>query len=102
MPNAAQNLKALALQAQAASAQANQVKYGELIKRMTTLLTDAAKRGEEKFSLPESDPDFHDWTSAVGINYLTSPGRMLDAQVVTYADKKVLEISWSNPKPDPT
>jgi hypothetical protein len=99
--NAAQNLKAKAVAARTAQNAANQTKYAALITRMTTLLVAAADKGEERYVLPSSDQDFKDWTSQAGMEYLTSPGRMLKAQVVNYITGPVLEISWENPVADP-
>ena len=98
--NAAQSLKNRAAAARATQAAANAVKYNALITRMTSLLTAAADKGEERYLLPATDADFKDWSSQVGIEYLTAPARGFEANVVNYSNGQALEISWVVPRPE--
>ena|SRR6185437_11556059 len=98
--NAAASLKTRAAAARAAQASANAVKYNALITRMTTLLTAAADKGDERYFLPATDADFKDWSSQVGIEYLNAPARGFEAQVVNYSNGSGLEISWVTPRPE--
>lgn len=100
--NASQTLKAKAVAARAANVTANATKYAALISRLTTTLVAEADKGRERYSMPPDDQDYKDWSSPVGLEYLKGPGRMLSAELVQYSSGLMLDISWENPKPDPT
>ena len=97
--NSAQNLKAMAAAARVTNAAALKAKHEAAITRMTALLVGEANKGEEKYTLPDSDQDYALWSAPAGQQFLKNRGFTLTETL--FVSGRILEISWVNPTPDP-